>query len=130
MRLLMAAGHVSATLADATGQGNVIIMNIGTSPSVDMERMMFQPVFRVGRHRVELLAVPALSWRLFAPGRSAIAAAQRGSACLGMGWWEDLDAVRGGELGEAGRIGRDWLRQLQGMSRLACGCDELVESAR
>ena len=42
---------------------------------------------------------------------------------------EDLDAVRGGELGEAGRIGRDGFGQPQVAGRLAGGGDELVESA-
>ena len=48
---------------------------------------------------------------------------------LGLGRGEDLDAVRGRELGEQGRIGRDGLGQPQGLSGLARGGDELVEPA-
>jgi hypothetical protein len=42
---------------------------------------------------------------------------------------QNLDTVSSGELGEAGRIGRDGLGQSQVAGRLACSRYELVESA-
>lgn len=42
---------------------------------------------------------------------------------------QNLDTVSSGELGEAGRIGRDGLGQSQLAGRLARSRDELVESA-
>jgi hypothetical protein len=43
------------------------------------------------------------------PGRGAGGWDAPAGLVLGLGRGEDLDAVRGGELGEAGRIGRDGL---------------------
>ena len=48
---------------------------------------------------------------------------------LGLRWGQDPDAVCGGELGDAGRIGRDGIGQSQVAGRFARGRDELVESA-
>lgn len=45
---------------------------------------------------------------------------------LGLGRGKDLDAVRGGDLGEQDRIGRDGLGQPHGLSGLARGGDELA----
>ena len=62
-------------------------------------------------------------------GQGVQARAVRG-VLLALRWGQDLDAVRGGELGDADRVGRGGLGQPQVASRLARGRHELVESAR
>ena len=52
-----------------------------------------------------------------------------GVGLLGVGWREDLDAVRRGKLREERGIGRDRLGQPQGRGWLARRGDELVEAA-
>jgi hypothetical protein len=44
-----------------------------------------------------------------------------------MGWGKNLDAVSGGELGEAGGIGRDRFGQAQLMSQFSDICHDLVK---
>jgi hypothetical protein len=48
---------------------------------------------------------------------------------LALGRGKDPDAVRGGQLGQAGGVGRDGVGQAQVEGRLAGCCHELVESA-
>ena len=57
------------------------------------------------------------------PGWRCAAVAQ------GPGGRQDLDAVRGGEFGQAARVGRDGIGQPEIGGGLAGGGDELVEPA-
>lgn len=71
--------------------------------------------------------MPGTSWR---PGEVKGVQAQAIRAfLLALRRGQNPDTVRGGELGDAGRIGRDGLGQSQVAGRLARSRYELVESA-